>query len=853
MKHSLCRKLNVMVFVSVVAVSAMLQSCEDESLTGQPDWLNNSIYGWLEEQGNYQYTIQLIDDLDMTDVFNYTGSKTLFVADDEAFEEFFESNDWGVKSYSQLSTAQKNLILNSSTVNNAYLIELLSSVSGNPPVEGYCMRRETALSVYDSVARIYPDEMPEDNEYWDKYRGHTDGIVLFRDNTSAPMIHLLPKFMSTQDITDEDLTILTNGKSTSTSESWINGVQVLTPVDITCKNGYIQKVAEVLTPPLNMAEIIHDHPVMSTWASMLDRYTAPIYDSETTTEYNRLYDNTDSVFVLKYFAEEANGGENLTDPDNSSVEVSGYLSYDPEWNQYMYTNTSDKTFNYDCGAMLVPSNEAMETWWNGEGQALQDVYGTLDAVDINVLNKLINVNMLSSFVDHIPSKFESITNDAKVSMGVTTDAVDSCFMGCNGVVYLTNVVYAPAAYRSVSFPALVRRNTTMAIVYWAIEELGLDAYLNSMDTRYSLIIPTDTAFLRYIDPVSYQDNTKTLYQFFWSDSRQNVGAYKYDYNMTTGEIGELQETVYATSSNGKDNDEIMNRLSDILENSIIVGDIEDGSTYFSTKGGGVIKVEGTGDDITIGGSLQAELDDMIDVTTIYDLTDNGNGKSYVIEEEVPMTTEMSVYETLMEHEEFSRFLELLEGPENMDEDSTQYIMLTSEPTSSHTCVDYNLSVFDNYNYTVYVPTNAAIEEMHDNGYLPYWDEYDAALDNGVDTELSYRIKNKIINFVKYHIQDNSIYIGDDTESGLQYETAMLNSDIRRFYSVTVDKDDNSLTVTDQLGNERHVVTTDGLYNDMCREYDFNGDLIYASSYAVVHQIDGVLLYDESQLEQYKTE
>ena len=63
---------------------------------------------------------------------------------------FFKENGWNVKNYGQLSVAQKKMLLNSSMVNNAYLIELLSNVPGNPPQEGMCMRREVALSVYDS-------------------------------------------------------------------------------------------------------------------------------------------------------------------------------------------------------------------------------------------------------------------------------------------------------------------------------------------------------------------------------------------------------------------------------------------------------------------------------------------------------------------------------------------------------------------------------------------------------------------------------------------------------------------------------------------------------------------------------
>ncbi len=138
-----------------------LQSCEDEYLlTGQPEWLGNSIYEQLKDNGQYTTLLHLIDDLGQTEVLSHTGSKTLFAADDEAFAKWFESNSWGVRNYNQLSLAQKKLLLNNSMINNAYLIELLSNVSGTPPMEGLCMRRETATSIYDSVYIMRPTEMP---------------------------------------------------------------------------------------------------------------------------------------------------------------------------------------------------------------------------------------------------------------------------------------------------------------------------------------------------------------------------------------------------------------------------------------------------------------------------------------------------------------------------------------------------------------------------------------------------------------------------------------------------------------------------------------------------------------------
>lgn len=81
--------------VLLLAGSGLLQSCKQDVLEGQPEWLGNSIYEQLKNYGNYTYTLRLIDDLGQTAVLSQTGSKTLFIADDAAFDQFFKSNDWG--------------------------------------------------------------------------------------------------------------------------------------------------------------------------------------------------------------------------------------------------------------------------------------------------------------------------------------------------------------------------------------------------------------------------------------------------------------------------------------------------------------------------------------------------------------------------------------------------------------------------------------------------------------------------------------------------------------------------------------------------------------------------------------
>jgi len=831
------------------------QSCENDFvLTGQPSWLGNSIYEQLQDDGHFTTLLRLIDDLDQKEVLSHTGSKTLFAANDEAFDQWFSQNNWGVRSYAQLTTAQKKMLLNNSMINNAYLIELLSNVSGNPPMEGMCMRRETASSIYDSVYIMKPTEMPN-TPAWAKFKESGRSIPIFKDATSAPMIHFLPAFMSYYNMTNEDLSILTNHQATSTSESWVNGKRV-SEKDITCKNGYIQKVDGVIESSPNMADILRQHSNMSMWSSLIDRFSAPYYNDAGTKEYNRLYNNQDSVYTLRYYSKRSAGGNpNAVDPNNEAV--TAQLSFDPGWNQYMYANTMDYDLHYDAGAMIVPTNEALTYWWNNEGRDLQTEYGSWDSIPDATLAKLINVNMLPTFTNALPSKFDNVLNDAKEPLGIKIENVDSCFMGCNGVIYLVNKVFSPAEYASVAYPALAHAST-MNVIYWAIDQLNFLPYLLSMDSRYSLLLPTNDAMLWYLDPAFYgkvENSTgmesPSLLQFYYDPTKsQGERVQARRYSCTVDENGVI--TVGARTQAIVSNDVIRDRLSRLMDQLIIVGDVEDGHEYYKSKGGTLLRVSKTSDGrIAFSGGWDIEHNNVqlpVNSGEIYTKT---NGKSYQVNDRMPLSAQNSFYMTMKNHEEFSSFLDLV------DHDGSE-LMVTKLQSYNAGLTDQgskNFKLFDNYNYTVYIPTNRAIQQLIDEGLLPTWDDYEAQTEQVWGSEeladsAQRVIKNIIVDFVRYHVQDHSVAINMAPENGSEsnvYESMLRNPETGRFYPLSSNASANSLTVTDEMGNTRHVVKTEGLYNQICRDYWFRGSvgsntaIIFMASDAVVHQIDGCLM------------
>jgi len=850
----------------LLAGSGVLLSCSEYDLDEKtPAGWDRSIYSWLDEQGNYTNTVRMIDELGYREVLDKTGSKTLFVADDEAYERFYRHNDWGVGSYEQLSTAQKRMLLFGSMIDNSYQVQALSSTEG--PVEGECMRRLSSLSIYDTV-QVMPKEDIPDAIYWKLYRDR-DQLVIMHDMTAVPMIHFIERHMANKQITNDDYDFLYNYTTKRQSgDASVNGAQIVEQ-NIRCLNGFINRMSEVMTPLPNMADIIAKKKNTSVFARLLQRYAVLDYcGDEVTRAYNaNRGTNVDSVFQLRYFSERSQGGKELTITHNQKSQANGELPFDPGWNSYFILSnaSNEKSLQQDMAVMLVPSDEAITDYWeNGAGAALRKSFGSWDNVPYSVLTEFIKANMLPSFVSSVPSKFSSILNDAADPLGITKEHVDSVWLGCNGAVYLTNRVFTPTSFVSVMYPTVVDQN--MSIMYWAINQLNYGAYLNSLNSRYSFFLPSNDALQNYIDPCSYGKPQQQVLRFHYDPNKKGAEVYASIHNIDseTGEVGDsIGVYTHTAGSVNLDSDPILNRLYNILDDHVVVGDVEDGHEYYRTKGGSTLRVrnvsQGT-QGMVVEGSRQVNGESAaLPVSFIYDQTKGGNGKTYILEDGEVLGTRQTVYDLLTQHEEFSRFFELLQGSD----------LLESVRDNKYACQSQGISAFNNYHYTVYVPTNESIDQLIAEGKLPTWEDV-AALDqeDAAQKALAEKYTKQINEFLRYHIQDNALFIhannitatDDQQATGdvtTEYETAFIDTQSQTFnkLSVTTDKSGESITIKDKAGNVRRVMTETGLFNLMAREYQYdNRDksaarIIHNSSSAVVHLIDGPLLVSTSQNDQ----
>jgi uncharacterized surface protein with fasciclin (FAS1) repeats len=1021
--------------ICLTAVCGLIYACSDEFKLDdeKPQWLNTSIYESLEKSGNFTMYLKLLSDEDvnpatarpLTEVLSKTGSKTVFVADDAAWDAFFkknatlpESNPWHyATSYENLSVAQKKLLIHTSMLNNAIVMENLASseASGdNPPTRGEYMRRFTDVSATDTITYVKSEDLPVtynpvDKDYWQRFRKENggNGIYLVTDSSLTMMLHFTQEHMSRNNINSDFDFPKFMGRERITSDVHIYDAH-LDSTDIVCQNGYVNKTEKPLCPLSSMAEVIRTNGKTNIFSHMLDRYCAPFYNHRLTTDYKVLHPEfTDSIFTKRYFSEMSAGGRALnSEPgdkggtykpyypfkytsDLMPKELKDYagagepsLKYDPAWNEYYEDRSHPENREKDMAAMFVPNDSTLwnyflnaggkqliQTYYQREGTEYEipytvpakgdyeALYKQIDCIPLTTLQKLINIIMLRSFVGSVPSKMTKQKDDALEQLFYPDDIekIDTCLLASNGAVYVMNEVYGPADFTSVTAPAFI--STTNKIMNWAIYDqsnMGLNyyAYLKAMQSKFTFFMPSDAGLAYYYDPTSMKSKTPRVIVMTYknvSPGKVAVGAKCWKYidpygtNPASAEQPKGSIGGQLMSSAGQiDDTDITNRLKDILESHTIVHDgtnpIDGEDEYFLSKNGNAIKVVRDENNEIIaakgGFQLENERQGITGNETSQGVTSCNvtapfpnlkNGSTYVLGAPL-VPTYRSVWSILTDDMKetdikyrpkpytdeawaanpYSAFYDLCCDPKTYDTEIIGCGLVNAKASSSEQNAakkkfyvfcddygpDYNIQFFNNYRYTIFVPTNDAIREAIANG-LPTWEDilsdYHSHCKHELDAETgewlkdedgeytytneletyedSIRIQAKITyltNFIRYHFADNSVFADKSELSDANGEmvTSSYDHETGLFCKIHVDRvkqgDETVLRVCDDITykNDRNnkIPTVKELNNILARDIscskskkgtaprnvNMQGIVLDASSAAVIHQIDGVL-------------
>ena len=955
--------------ISVLFVGGSLQSCKDwldeypYDNPGDPEWLGPNIYDFLKKgTPNHTYAnfVAIIDSLGEKESLAHTGSKTLFVADDAAFEEFFKSerNVWGVTSVADMSKAQMKMILYGSMLDNAMLLDMLSSKGVATEDEGSCLRRWSSSKVIDTIPLLnggvvdfkHHDAWPTYNKYWNVLRGkdRTEKLRLAMDGSRVMLVQFLGEYLKKNNIKTSDIEFLFTKKGERmktyvSGDALIYGSKIVSSdvdagsfsddtLTITCKNGYVYRMDELLLPPSNMAEELRKHPDTRIFSHMLDRFCIPVYDEQLSKDYNALYKSNDSIFRLRYFTEAFASYAPLAATDNNP-ENGAHLKFDPGQNDL----GADGSMADNMAAMFVPNDEVLYKYFlpDSAGYFLlerfapdaevpvkfhdistQDVDILLSALD-NVPEKnialFLNNLMKPSFSNSVLSKFDRITNSANELMYIEEEDVDECLIANNGVVYVLNQVFGPGEFEAVHAPTFVYDN--MQVISNVIKQLRYDYYLLAMEANYSFIIPDDNHFV-YYDPLTvlikdvpveemrddtvalYASSLPTAYWFHYDRNLPNANGnlkfwastYRFDAKtseyrivdtLANKEYNVHEVTNFAKSPAGAEAiTHVVNRFTDLMEYLIIVHEddtISRDRKYYQTKGYGTMKVLFDGNEMKLYGGEQLERGTSVVVTDKF-VQKNGiaystvPGEEGVLKSAIPTPPTRSVYDNLKRQArtEYGNFYEFFNlcypcnnyadkdgllmkvfGVRNDTVKSRYSIFNTTLKKDEYT--KNTVPFFNLYHYTVYAPSNQSIREMRDRG-LPTWAQVDSVASAGKKAKAAAMLKS-ILNFAKYHFQDNSVYV--ETVNGMEaenkYSVALLNEKTKRYYNLTVYRHDNTIKIIDDLGNTRSVLVNgqeNKDWNIMCRDnvYKSKNNLedsplneISSSSFSVLHPIDSALL------------
>ena len=904
-------------YASLVCVSLMW-SCSKEYAVPEgetPEWLGESIYAELQSgahlSGTFNYYLRLIDDLGYADVLSKTGSKTIFPANDDAFNAFFASdNQYGVSSYEQLSEAQKKQLLYSSMLDNALLLGMLPNVSnGSSVTSGMAIKHATNVSVIDSVRTMFLSDIPAQGywNFWDKYK--SKGINVVSDATASPLVHFTYEYMLNNNLTingeGSDFSIIT-GHPYSNGDTYVFRNKVTTG-DVTCQNGYIHQIDNLLVPPGNIAQVLQQSNNTKIFSHIVDFWSAPFYDASTTLNYNDWASKNgrptiDSIFQIRYLSEYSQGGTFLKDPNGRSLASNEALAFDIGWNGYYPANTVtgvDITIA-DVGAVLAPSDDAMMDYFNNSGNDFIDLYGRSDLPKTGftmeqlfehlnsihkqkplLLAKIVNNLLKASFVANVPSKFTTMTNDAMEDMNMTindilvgSDGKYDVKIANNGVIYTLNRVVAPAEFTSVIGPLSLY--TELSVINQFAQDhtiggtpsaLGADMYyyLMAMQSNLAFIAPTDNAMSLYYPNIATLGYDTPEYLSFRYDEdvlgQVHVAVDVYDYDPSTSNFT-YKGTAKAT--------DYKNQIQDLLNShTIVMNSGENFQTsnrnYYVAKNGAAVYLQ---DDNTVKGGMQIT-DASIPASTVQRLFNKENGQTVEVDHIVMPTVE-SVYSILKKTASMSEFLAFCEGfndqslmswmgisadPDSKTKVSPQtlykvFMPYNNEVDKMENRLDYNVRMLSSADYTLYAPNNTAMTAAYEAG-LPKWDNVQALYNEGAgdaeDAKKAKEMVDKMRSFVQYHFQNGSVFADQTVDAGEKLSLCANELGISK--RITVSGGGGTLNVTDAAGNVVSINKSQtGLVNKFARDMEFNRDKksatsVLQSAFTVIHEISTPLHFD----------
>ena len=500
----------------------------------------------------------------------------------------------------------------------------------------------------------------------------------------------------------------------------------------------------------------------------IDQYLAsnPQYS-----EFKKLYDKYEVSFLQSVPA--TTQYQALTGLSNS-VYIKLFnagLAFSPNNENYLKLQDNDGQSN--GWSMVVPKNDVLLAYINS---VLLEHYSSLDAMPPQIIVDFLNAHMWP--VSLWPTKFATTNNSLAETATMNASTVVDKKVLSNGLFYGTSEVQQANVFRSIYGKSYL--DPKYSLMTRALDQ----------GYRYSIILPT----LKYV-------------MIMMSDSALRANGYDYNANYSQWQYttpGTTTTTITAT---------VNLTLQRILANSIIPivsGEMDDisGSGIIETLNGDYLKWN-AGTFSSAGTVMSNYVVHSTSTKTAF------NGRVYYADNLLSAdTATLGV-----------RIGKLGSATSSNFNYFYQYLLnspLYASVASSTTALGSVTGLSTGVNYTIFIPTNAAIMQAVKDGYLPGNVTTGVPVFNSVvQTDIAL-----VSNFIYYHVINKNTIVPDGKKAGA-YETVLKknNGDAA---TVTISNAPNALQIADAYGRKANVIVASS--NNL-------------ANYTVIHLIDTYLKYN----------
>jgi uncharacterized surface protein with fasciclin (FAS1) repeats len=763
---------NKNLYLLVLMLVLIAFSCRpDEEYFARPDDLEGDICEQLASMEEFNYYLACLDTTDYAESLAEGGSWTIFPFTDTAFEEWMSEN--GYSSFENVPKYKMENIIKYSIISSAYNTTTLTYYK-NGWYEGNAFRRYTQYndSIVEYNSNDYPNSLNQSNRTYkvDESGGDMKCTTYFLNSYFEFSTHYVEYSDYNYIFEDEE--------EYGEGDMRVFDAEV-TDIGVSAENGLIYVLDKVIEPKQNMYQwLCYDEEASnySMFKSMLDRF---------------------GYFNYKYIDEETN--DSIYYLDFLEGVTSNYLAFDPNDETYPYLVAS---INYDwvfSTGILTPTNEALTNYLSS-GSIISEYYSSYDDMPLDVLGTVLNMYFFAKFWDLCPSNYGEAFTVGLDEVNLTeADIVDKHYCS-NGFLVGTNKVFEAPSFSTVVGPLLL--DDDYSIMYDAVQELGIDAALESEGVEYSILGIRNDQFVDIADPNS---TTRRITVVFPENGDEDQ-----IYMEVTGDPDDDYNRIYPDPDEAEADDSdvsyVSTTLAAIVENQIVEESFSK-NNYYQTMYGDYVYVSGS--EISGGGDISNGT-----TVSITGTLSGDNGNFYKMSSFISRP-EYYPYGTMLQNENtYYRFLEVLEGA-------------GAQLSISDVDDDYLISFLNSSkNYTIFAPTNDAVNQAITDGVIP--DPSTDNLETLSDLELA-QAKVDLLAFAKKHfiqISAPTDGVTAGTYSSMYYYDIVDYQYVYTDYEIENDYDTQSITILDTATGEVLAETTD-IVNVL-------------SKMVVIHQIDDYL-------------